>query len=600
MIVGIDLGTSTSEVAVLKHGRPVLLREVRGSSHGILPSVVGVGTDGRLQVGDLAVNQLVLKPEFTTEEVKRKMGSDERIRLGGEDYSPQEVSALILRHLKEEAEKALGTPVTEAVITVPAYFNAIQRRATHEAGELAGLTVRRLVNEPTAAALAYGLDRPDVEEKIVVYDFGGGTLDVTLLELSEGVLDVLASTGNDRLGGKDFDERLMQLLHDECQRATEIDLFSTLRLKQRLKGAARKAKEELSSLESTSVIMDNIGIAPSGEFLDFEYVVSRASLEGLVRDLVLSTQAQLDEALGVKGLVPGDVDKILMVGGSTRVPCVRQFVSEYFGGRPLLGELSPDEAVALGAAVLAGIESRELDPERIVVTDVSPWTLGVAVLEDVGGEPVSDVFSPLIEKQSTIPRTAKKTYRTAVDWQRSVSVRVYQGDAPLCKDNVLVGSFQLDEFPPAPAGQEIEIEFSYNLNNQVEVLARHVASGRQKRASMQPSRAHLSGTEKDSAREKLDRVWARGRDKAGPTTSAGSVERTASQAPTPTWQASRLYGRVAPVMHQAEKRLPTLDPTQRDRVSGLFEGLKQALLTNDETQVRQLEERLIDLLFELE
>lgn len=355
MIIGIDLGTSTSAVSVLRNGKPHLIREVRGAARGILPSVIGVNSKGALIVGEDIVSQLVLKPELAVQEVKRKMGTGEKLRLGAEEYTPQELSSFILRHLKEEAERYIGEPVADAIITVPAYFNDVQRRATQDAGELAGLNVRRLINEPTAAALAYGIDRPGVDEYVAVYDFGGGTLDVTILELSEGVLDVLASTGNTRLGGKDLDERLMSYVATECRRSTGLEILASPRGRQRLKAECRKAKEALSTSDAATIALDNLGISRDGSPIDFETEIRRETFEGLIRDLIDSTTEQLNEALDAKGLTPEQIKTVLLVGGSTRIPLVRDFVSKFFGGRTFPVHVSPDEAVSLGAAVLAGI-----------------------------------------------------------------------------------------------------------------------------------------------------------------------------------------------------------------------------------------------------
>lgn len=506
MIVGIDLGTTTSEIAVLKDGKPVLIREIAGSSYGFLPSVVALGVDGKLQVGAGATAVLAVRPGDSVAEVKRLMGSEKYITLGGESYSPQEISAVILRHLKEQAETALGESLSEAVISVPAYFTAVQRRATHDAAELAGFSVRRLVNEPTAAALAYGAERPNVEEKIVVYDLGGGTLDVTVLELSEGVLDVIASTGNPVLGGKDFDERLMTLLANKCVEATGIDPRKSLKPNARLRAAARRAKEELSSSTRAVVVLDNLAVQSDGAIVDWEYVLTREEFEEQVKDLVECTTVQLDEALAQRKLGPAEIDIVLMVGGSSRVPFVRACVSKYFGGRVLRTDVNPDEAVALGAAILAGIEDNKIDSAKIVITDVSPWTLGVSMMENRDGQAIAGVFSPLIQKQTTIPRTATKHYSTIHDWQDSIRVEVYQGDAPMCAQNIKVGEFQLAQLERAPAGADVEISFTYNLNGELEVVAR--ALGRERRVVLQPSANHLTDVEKRSARDRIDRRWA--------------------------------------------------------------------------------------------
>jgi molecular chaperone DnaK len=594
VIVGIDLGTSTSEIAVLRNGVPTLLREIAGSSHGFLPSVVAVGADGDLRIGEYAVPLLAVRPEASIAEVKRSMGSDKRFSFAGETYTPQEISALILRHLKEQAETALGQPVTEAVITVPAYFNALQRRATHDAGELAGLTVRRLINEPTAAALAYGIERPDIEEKVVVYDLGGGTLDVTILEVSEGVLDVLASTGNDQLGGKDFDERLMRFLARTCRAATGIDPLASPKTKARLRGVAKRAKEELSSVERTSIALENLGLRPDGSTIDWEYTLTRAAFEAQIEDLIRSTSAQLDEALAQKGLRPDDINTVLMIGGSSRVPLVREHVSDYFGGRQLRTEVHPDEAVALGAAILAGIEARTIDPSQIVITDVSPWTLGVSVLEDRDGQVISGVFSPLIEKQSTIPRTVTKHFSTSRDWQDTILVEVFQGDAPICAQNIKVGEFELEQLERAPAGADVEISFSYNLSGELEVVAK--ALGQQRRVTMRPSARHLDETEKVAARGRIERRWKGGERALDQTASTHATAHSAAERA----RSAPLYSRVAPLVSKAERRLPQLSSGAQARLEVLLLEMRAALIANDERAVATVEQALTSLLFEFE
>jgi len=593
MIVGIDLGTSTSEIAVLRNGLPSLVREIAGSTHGFLPSVVAIGVDGQLRVGEAAAALLPIRPDASVAEVKRLMGSDARVKLGDDVYTPQEISALILRHLKNEAEAALGEPVKEAVITVPAYFTALQRRATHDAGDLAGLVVRRLVNEPTAAALAYGIERPGVEEKVLVYDLGGGTLDVTVLELSEGVLDVMASTGNGQLGGKDFDERLMKFLATQCRAATGLDLLASPKSRGRLRAAAKRAKEELSSTDRSSVVLDNLGLRPDGEAIDWEYVVTRNAFEAQIEELARSTTAQIEDALTQKDLKATDIDTILMIGGSSRIPLVRQVVSDFFGGRPLRTEVHPDEAVALGAAVLGGIEGRTIDPSTIVITDVAPWTLGVSVLQEIDGEKVAGVFSPLIIKQSTIPRTVTKHYSTAHDWQDNILVEVFQGDAPMCVDNIKVGEFELEQLERAPAGADVEISFSYNLSGELEVVARGL--GRQRRVTLRPSATHLSDAEKASARARLEKRWKSGSkptaDDPDSVASAVSLADRARLAP--------LYSRVAPLMTKAEHLVPKVTGGQRTRLEVLLLEMRTALVANDGRAVETVEQALTNLLFDI-
>jgi len=593
MIVGIDLGTSTSEIAVLKNGAPVLIREIAGSSYGFLPSVVAIGVGGELQVGAGATSVLSVRPGASVAEVKRLMGSDNRIQLGAESYTPQEISAIILRHLKEQAEAALGDSITEAVISVPAYFTAVQRRATHDAAELAGLSVRRLVNEPTAAALAYGIERPDVEERVLVYDLGGGTLDVTLLELSEGVLDVIASTGDSSLGGKDFDERLMRFLAEKCEDATGIDPTRAPRTNARLRAGARRAKEELSSVDRSMVVLENLGVQPDGSLIDWEYALTRREFEQQIKDLVASTTVQLDEALAQRKLRPAEIDTVLMVGGSSRVPLVRTCISQYFEGRVLRSEVNPDEAVALGAAILAGIEDNKIHSAKVVITDVSPWTLGVSVVVDRDGETIEGVFSPLIQKQTTIPRTATKHYRTIHDWQDSIRVEVYQGDAPMCAQNIKVGEFELAQLERAPAGADIEISFSYNLNGELEVVAR--ALGRARRVLLQPSANHLTDSEKQTARDRLDRRWTARANGSGQSVNV-SPDTGSSQARA---RATPLFAKVAELLAKAENQRPSLSGAPRARLDVLLLEMHAALVANDERAVDTVEHALTNLLFEL-
>lgn len=600
MLVAIDLGTSTSEVAVLKNGKPQLIRDVPGSRQGILPSVVALGTKGELRVGQLAEDIAFLKPGLGVYEIKRLMGKPVRVPFGTEELSPQEVSAIILRHLKQAAEAYIGEPVAEAVITVPAYFNELQRQATVDAGELAGLKVRRLINEPTAAALAYGIERPGVEERILVYDLGGGTLDVTVLELSEGVVDVLASTGNDQLGGKDFDERLMQYVSDQAKKRLGQDLQSNPRRRLRLKTLCKKAKEELSSIESTTILWDNLDLTASGESLDFELEITRAQFETLIDDLIRSTERQIQEALAVRGMQPADIQTVLLVGGSTRVPAVRRFLSDHFDGRTLRSEVSPDEAVALGAAVLTGIEERLIDPSQMVVTDISNWTLGVAVIQDVNGQRLLDMFDPLILKHQTIPRTVKKTYTTVNDGQTSVRVRVYQGDEPHCMNNRFVGDLVHELIIPGPAGQEIEVEFSLNLSETLEIVVRDLDSGRVSKTALQPSKERMSDAEKATARARLDARWA-GPDGPRPApTRAGATAAPSTGSPSIEWRQGPLYEKVKALIRHAEGRLGDLEPSTRARVTAFLERIEAAVKQGDVSGLATAEHGLTDLLFELE
>jgi len=537
---------------------------------------------------------LIQHPDRAIAEVKRLMGTDVIVDLAGESFTPQEISALILRHIKQEAERVVGEPITEAVITVPAQFTNVERQATRDAGELAGFVVRRLINEPTAAALAYGLERPGVEARILVYDLGGGTLDVTLLELSEGVIDVLSSTGNTRLGGKTFDERLENFLRAKCIEQTGVDMHSSPKKKQTLKSEARRAKEELSTDVRTVVSLDNIGVTPSGDPISFAYTLSRAAFEAQIDDLVSSTREQIDEALRAKGIASSQVDTVLLVGGSTRIPLVRQFVESCFGANVLRFDIDPDEAVTLGAAVLAGIEQQSLDPTTLVITDVAPHTLGVAVTRDnERGEAVDGLFDVLISKQSTIPRTATKMYQTAHDGQSSVRVQVYQGDAPIAADNQPVGEFVLDGLPPVAAGAPLEIEFSYNLSGELDVVARAKQWSLEKRVTMRASSRHLSSVDKIASRKRLEAIWN--------GVPVNPVQPVASDVPPeePKWRTSRQYSRVAALMAHAERRLPTLAEAPAARVATLIRSMRAALARDDESAVDADERALTDVLFDL-
>lgn len=607
MIIGIDLGTSTSEVAYLKDGKPRLITEVRESERGILPSVVALNRQGEIRVGLGARATLSAQPENGVEEIKRKMGSDERVRVGADEYAPQEISAFILLHLKAEAERFLDTPVTDAVITVPAYFTDAQRQATKDAGELAGLRVRRLINEPTAAALAYGLERSGVEEKILVYDLGGGTLDVTVLELSEGVLDVFASTGNSKLGGKEFDERLMTYLAEECRRTTGIDPLRQSRSRQNLRVAARRAKESLSTSEFATVLLENLGMAADQTPVDFETELSREKFEELIRDLVESTRLQIDEALSVKALQPADIDRVLLIGGSTRVPCVRSFVGALFSGKPVAAEVNPDEAVCLGAAVLAGIVGGDVDAADMIITDVSAFSFGVSVQRDIDDEVVSGVFDPLIERHATLPRTVRRRYQTSRDWQDAVHVMVFQGEGDMCRDNDAVTDF-LHPMAIAPAGAPVDIEMSYDLNGIIKVSAQDPSTGKSTEIVQRVGAGRMDDSQRIEARKKVERIWSRGSARsphpARPTATQDAVDGAATGSKDgrkqESWRDSPLYPGVAALMAHAEKRLASLAGQELASIQRLLGQLKRALEQLDASSVERHETELTDILFDLD
>jgi len=475
-IVGIDLGTSTSEIAVLKEGKPFIIPNDLGEY--ITASVVGLADDGRIIVGKEARDQLLLKPDDTIIEVKRLMGDDTTVSIGGKEYTPQRISSFILSYLIDCAGKYLGEEIERAVITVPAYFSDTQRRATVEAGKLAGIKVERIINEPTAAALDYGLEHLQECQNILVYDLGGGTLDVTVLEMFEGVLDVKASSGNNRLGGKDFDQRLMDYLSGRFTAEWNVDLSDDKRALMRLKEAAEKCKIALSEQEEYQVVIPFFTMT-EGKPVSLEETVSRETFENLIKDLIDSTDKQIKTALADARLGAPDIDLILLVGGSTRIPYVHSFMEKTLGQSPQ-ALVDPDLAVVRGAAVQAGIINNELSTEKdIMITDVCPYTLGISVLDFVGGFPVTDAYDVIIPRNVTVPVVKEKIYKTVVDNQTQVEINVYQGENPKASHNNFLGKFMLKGIPPAPAFQEkISVSFAYDLNGILQVEGKILSSGK--------------------------------------------------------------------------------------------------------------------------
>lgn len=475
-IVGIDLGTSTSEIAVLKEGKPFVIPNHLGEY--ITPSVVGVSDDGRIVVGKEARDQLLLKPEDTVIEVKRLMGSGATVTMGGKEYTPQQISSFILAYLLDCARKYLGEDIDRAVITVPAYFSDAQRRATVEAGRLAGIKVERIINEPTAASLDYGIDHMQECQNILVYDLGGGTLDVTVLEMFEGVLDVKASSGNNQLGGKDFDQRLMNYLLDRFKAQHGVDVSEDKRALMRLKEAVEKCKIALSEEEEHRLLIPFFANV-AGNPVSLEETVSREIFEGLIKDLIDATEKQINTALADARIGAADLDLILLVGGSTRIPYVKNFIEKTLGKAPQ-SLVDPDLAVVRGAAVQAGILSDELSKEKdILITDVCPYTLGTSVLDFVGGLPVTDVYDVIIPRNVTIPVVKEKVYTTVFDNQTEVEINVYQGEYKKASDNNFLGKVLLKGVPPAPAFTEkINVSFAYDVNGILQVEGKILSTGK--------------------------------------------------------------------------------------------------------------------------
>ena len=473
-IIGIDLGTTNSCVSVMEGGEPVVIPNAEGNR--TTPSVVAFSKNGERLVGQIAKRQAVTNPDNTVISIKRKMGTSDKVKIEGDDFSPQEISAMILQKLKADAENYLGTTVTQAVITVPAYFSDSQRQATKDAGKIAGLEVLRIINEPTAAALAYGMDKEEQDQKIMIYDLGGGTFDVSILDIGDGVFEVLATNGDTHLGGDDFDNAIIDYLVDEFKKAQGIDLKQDKMAMQRLKEAAEKAKIELSGIQQTQINLPFITADSSGpKHLDVS--LSRSKFEELIHDLVERTAGPVRQALQDAGITTDKLHKVLLVGGSTRVPAVQEMVKKITGKEADKG-INPDECVAIGAAIQGGVLSG--DVKDLVLLDVTPLSLGI---ETYGG-----VFTKLIERNTTIPTKKSQVFSTAGDGQTSVEVHVLQGEREMAQFNKTLGRFQLTGIPPAPRGvPQIEVTFDIDANGIVHVSAKDQASGNEQKVSITAS-----------------------------------------------------------------------------------------------------------------
>ncbi len=566
-IIGIDLGTTNSCVSVIEGGEATVITNSEGSR--TTPSVVAFTKDGERLVGQLAKNQAVTNPERTIISIKRHMGSDYKVDIDGKKYTPQEISAMILQKLKTEAENYLGEKVTDAVITVPAYFTDSQRQATKDAGQIAGLKVHRIINEPTAAALAYGIDKEN-DQKIVVYDLGGGTFDVSVIEIGDGVQEVLATAGNNRLGGDDFDQRIIDYLVAEFKKSDGTDLKNDKFAMQRLKDEAEKAKIALSNSTSVNINIPYITADATGP-KHLNVTLTRAKFNELTADLVEATMGPLKQAVSDSGLKLSEIDKILLVGGSTRIPAVQDAVKNYFGKEPFKG-INPDECVAMGAALQGGVLNKEVT--GLLLLDVTPLSLGI---ETLGG-----VCTRMIERNTTIPTKKTQVYSTAVDNQPSVDINILQGEREFAKDNKSIGTFRLDGIAPAPRGvPQIEVTFDIDANGIVNVSAKDLGTGKEQHISITAS-TNMSKEDIDKAVKEAEAYAAEDAKKKEEIDARNEADQ---------------------MVYQVEKSMndfgDKVTQSDKDAVNPKLDALKEALKGSDINAIKNAKDELQKAFYEV-
>ena len=566
-VIGIDLGTTNSCVAVIEGGEPVVIANAEGAR--TTPSVVGFGKNGERMVGQVAKRQAITNPDRTVSSIKRQMGSDYKVTIDDKKYTPQEISAMILQKLKTDAEAYIGEKVSEAVITVPAYFTDAQRQATKDAGRIAGLEVKRIINEPTAAALAYGIDKED-DQKVMVYDLGGGTFDVSIIEMGDGVQEVLATAGNNHLGGDDFDQRVMNWIIDEFKKSNGIDLRGDKMAMQRLKEAAEKAKIELSGVTSSDINLPYITVDATGP-KHLELTLTRAKFNELTADLVESTMGPVRQAMNDSGLSTSEIDKVLMVGGSSRIPAVQEEIKKFIGKEPFKG-INPDECVAIGAALQAGVMGGEV--KGLLLLDVTPLSLGI---ETMGG-----INTKIIDRNTTIPVKKSQIFSTAVDNQPSVEVHVLQGEREFAKDNKTLGVFHLDGIMPARRGvPQIEVTFDIDANGIVHVSAKDLGTNKEQSISITSS-TNMSKDDIEKAVHEAEQFAQEDKQRREEVDTRNNADQM-------VYQCEKLLSEEGDKFDQADK----------DALNAEIDGLKEALKGQDINLIKNKQEELQKKFYEV-